>query len=171
MLSAGNAGGVMETLGGHRISVPVPFPEGGGPANIYVIEERGGGVALFDAGIGTHEGRKAIEEGFAALGLSLGDVRRIFVSHGHIDHYGYARAAQEASGAPVYVHRRDHDKVTGRDRTRERLELYGEYVSRLGASRELIEHVRIHSLDSLRMARPLEQVEPLEPDAMLRFKR
>ena len=158
-------------LGVNRIPVPVPFPEAGGPANVYVIEEEGGGVALFDAGIGTKEGREALENGFAALHLSLGDVRRIFVSHGHIDHYGYARAAQEASGAPVFVHRRDHDKVTGRDRAPKRLDAYAAYLSKLGGPPGLLEHVRIHWQDTLRMARPLEHVEPLEGGARLRFKK
>ncbi len=116
-------------LGVHRIPVPVPFPEAGGPANVYVIEEEGGGVALFDAGIGTKDGRDALHAGFAKIGVSLGEVRRIFVSHGHVDHYGYARAAQEASGAPVYAHVSDHDKLTGRDRTRQRLERYEAYLT------------------------------------------
>jgi glyoxylase-like metal-dependent hydrolase (beta-lactamase superfamily II) len=158
-------------LGVHRIPVPVPFPEAGGPANVYVIEEEGGGVALFDAGIGTREGRDALLAGFANLGLSLGEVRRIFVSHGHIDHYGYARAAQEASGAPVHAHVRDHDKLTGRDRTAQRLARYGEYLFRLGAPPRLLEHVKVHWQDALRMARPLEQVEPLTAGAVLRFRR
>ena len=35
-------------LGIRRIPVPVPFPEAGGPANVYVIDEADGGVALFD---------------------------------------------------------------------------------------------------------------------------
>ena len=158
-------------LGVSRIPVPVPFPEAGGPANVYVIEEEDGGVALFDAGIGTREGSQALNDGFRALGLSLGDVRRIFISHGHIDHYGYARAAQEASGAPVFVHPRDQDKVTGRDRTPKRLELYAQYLERLGAPAKLLDHVRIHWQDALRMARPLEQVEPLEAGVTLKFKR
>jgi glyoxylase-like metal-dependent hydrolase (beta-lactamase superfamily II) len=158
-------------LGVHRIPVPVPFPEAGGPANVYVIEEEGGGFALFDAGIGTREGREALESGFARLRISLGDIRRIFVSHGHIDHYGYARAAQEASGAPVFVHPRDHDKVTGRDRTQARLQLYAAYLERLGAPAQLLEHVKLHFQDTGRMARPLEQVEPLAPGTQLRFHR
>jgi glyoxylase-like metal-dependent hydrolase (beta-lactamase superfamily II) len=161
----------LHRLGVHRIPVPIPFPEAGGPVNVYAIEEEGGGIALFDAGIGTKEGSAALKAGFDALGFSLGDVRRIFVSHGHIDHYGYARAAQEASGAPVYVHPRDHDKVTGRNRTRQRLESYAAYLTRLGAPLDLLEHVRLHSQDALRMARPLEHVEPLEPDTLLHFKR
>jgi glyoxylase-like metal-dependent hydrolase (beta-lactamase superfamily II) len=158
-------------LGVHRIPVPVPFPEAGGPANVYVIEEGDGGVALFDAGIGTRDGRDALHSGFERLGISLGDVRRIFVSHGHIDHYGYARAAQEASGAPVFAHLRDHDKLTGRDRTQKRLDRYAGYLSRLGAPAHLLDHVKIYWQDALRMARPLEQVEPLAAGTMLRFKR
>jgi glyoxylase-like metal-dependent hydrolase (beta-lactamase superfamily II) len=158
-------------LGVHRIPVPVPFPEAGGPANVYVIEEEGGGVALFDAGIGTKDGRDALHRGFESLGISLGDIRRIFISHGHIDHYGYARAAQETSGAPVFAHRRDHDKLTGRDRTIERLDRYGAYLSRLGAPPHLLGHVKIHWQDALRMARPLEQVEPLSAGAILRFRK
>jgi glyoxylase-like metal-dependent hydrolase (beta-lactamase superfamily II) len=160
----------LQLLGIFRIPVPVPFPEAGGPANVYVIEEAGGGIALFDAGIGTREGREALEEGFARLRLSLGDIRRIFISHGHIDHYGYARAAQEASGAPVFAHPRDHDKLTGRDRTRQRLELYEVYLRRLGAPPALLEHVKIHFHDTRRMARPLEQVEPLREGERLRFR-
>ncbi|MFL5425686.1 MAG: MBL fold metallo-hydrolase, partial [Myxococcales bacterium] len=158
-------------LGVRRIPVPVPFAEAGGPANVYVIEEEGGGFALFDAGIGTKEGRDALLAGFAALGISLGDVRRIFISHGHIDHFGYARAAQEASGAPVYAHVRDHDKINGRDRTLQRLERYGAYLTRLGAPAHLLGHVKVHWQDALRMARPIEQVEPLPPGEILRFKR
>ena len=161
----------LSRLGVRRIPVPVPFPEAGGPANVYLIEEEDGGVALFDAGIGTKEGRDAIHAGFAAAGLSLGDIRRIFISHGHLDHYGYARAAQEASGAPVYVHPRDHDKVTGRDRTKGRLDLYAAWLTKLGAPLHLLDHVRMHWQDAHRMARPIEQVEPLEEGARLRFKR
>ena len=161
----------MIALGVTRIPVPIPFPEAGGPANVYVIEEDGGGVALFDAGIGTREGKEALEQGFARAGLNFGDIRRIFVSHGHLDHYGYARAAQEASGAPVFVHAADHDKVTGRDRTPRRLQLYAEYLTKLGAPKVLLEHVKIHFQDWRRMARPLEHVEPLEPGTVLKFKR
>ena len=162
---------LLDRLGVRRIPVPVPFAEAGGPANVYIIEEDGGGLALFDAGIGTREGRDALLAGFRAIGRGLGEVRRIFVSHGHIDHYGYARAAQEESGAPVYAHARDHDKLTGRDRTAQRLAQYADYLGRLGAPREALAHVRLHWQDALRMARPIEHVEPLAEGTWLRFAR
>jgi glyoxylase-like metal-dependent hydrolase (beta-lactamase superfamily II) len=162
---------LLEQLGVNRIPVPVPFAEAGGPANVYAIDDEGGGLALFDAGIGTRDGRDALLAGFRALGRSLGEVRRIFVSHGHIDHYGYARAAQEESGAPVFAHARDHDKLTGRDRTPQRLALYADYLDRLGAPREALVHVRLHWQDAARMARPVEHVEPLAEGTRLRFAR
>jgi len=161
----------LASLGVARVPVPVPFVEAGGPANVYVIEEADGGLALFDAGIGTKEGRDALLAGFRDLGRSLGEIRRIFISHGHIDHYGYARAAQEESGAPVYCHPRDHAKVTGRGRSTHALELYAAYLERLGAPRELLGHVRVHFQDTQRMARPLESVEPLADGDRLRFAR
>jgi glyoxylase-like metal-dependent hydrolase (beta-lactamase superfamily II) len=161
----------LAALGVTRVPVPVPFVEAGGPANVYVIEEADGGLALFDAGIGTKEGREALLAGFRALGRSLGEVRRIFISHGHIDHYGYARAAQEESGASVYCHPRDQGKVTGRGRSPHSLELYAAYLERLGAPRELLGHVRVHFQDVQRMARPLESVEPLLEGDRLRFAR
>ena len=67
-------------LGIHRIECPVPFAQAGGPANVYLIEEADGGVALFDSGIGTPDGEKAVREGFAKLGYRFGDVRRISCS-------------------------------------------------------------------------------------------
>jgi glyoxylase-like metal-dependent hydrolase (beta-lactamase superfamily II) len=161
----------LASLGVTRVPVPVPFVEAGGPANVYVIEEADGGVALFDAGIGTKEGRDALLAGFREIGRSLGEIRRIFISHGHIDHYGYARAAQEESGAPVYCHPRDHAKVTGRGRSAQALELYADFLERLGAPREMLAHVRVHFQDTQRMARPLESVEPLADGDRLRFAR
>lgn len=161
----------LSRLGVHRIPVPVPFAEAGGPANVYVIEEEDGGLALFDAGIGTREGRDALLAGFAQLSLSLGDVRRIFISHGHIDHYGYARAAQEASGAQVFVHARDRAKITGADRSEQQLALYAAHLVRLGAPLELLAHVRVHFQDARRMARPIEDVLPLAAGTRLRFRR
>jgi glyoxylase-like metal-dependent hydrolase (beta-lactamase superfamily II) len=161
----------LDDLGVRRLPVPVPFPEAGGPANVYVIEEDGGGLALFDAGIGTPEGEAALLEGFQRIGRSLREVRRIFVSHGHLDHYGYARAAQEISGAPVYCHERDHDKVTWRERDPARRASAAGYLARLGAGPE-IRALADKFQDSIdRMSRPLEHVEPLEGGARLRFAR
>ena len=161
----------LDSLGVQRLPIPVPFPEAGGPANVYVIEEAGGGLALFDSGIGTPEGMAALKDGFEGIGRSLAEIRRIFVSHGHLDHYGCARAAQEASGAPVFCHVRDHDKVTWRDRSPERRGWHADYLRTLGASAEVVALSESFSKKIGQMSRPLEQVEPLPAGARLRFAR
>ena len=91
--------------------IPVPFADAGGPVNVYAIEERDGGFALFDTGVGTEEGEATLRAGLAAVGLRIADLRRILVSHGHVDHYGMAEVLAQESGAPVYVHPADRDKV------------------------------------------------------------
>jgi glyoxylase-like metal-dependent hydrolase (beta-lactamase superfamily II) len=158
-------------LGVQRVPVPVPFVEAGGPANVYVIEEQGGGLALFDCGIATRDGETALLEGFRALGRSLREVRRIFVSHGHIDHYGYARAAQELSGAPVFAHPRDHAKLTWSDRTQDNKDRYRAWLSRLGAPPDLLDDVNAAWELNERMARPVEQVEPVHENDSISFAR
>jgi glyoxylase-like metal-dependent hydrolase (beta-lactamase superfamily II) len=158
-------------LGITRVPVPVPFVEAGGPANVYVIEERDGGVALFDSGIGTPVGETALREGLAAVGLHLRDVRRIYLSHGHIDHYGLAQTISEASGAPVFIHDRDRAKVQapGEEYARAR-EAWQGYMRRLGVSPEAgAQMERIH-LSHLRMARPIEHVQPVRDGDALHFK-
>jgi hydroxyacylglutathione hydrolase len=62
--------------------------------NVYLLEEGGGGVALFDAG------EEAMAGGIAAAAEPLGGVRRVVLGHAHSDHRG---AAPEL-GAPVYCH-------------------------------------------------------------------
>ena len=104
---------VLRALGIHRLAMPVPFPDAGGPVNAYAIEDGGGGVAFFDTGIGTPEGIEALQAGAAAAGLDLRRCTQVLVSHGHVDHFGNAQLLSERSGAPVRIHPGDADKVVG----------------------------------------------------------
>jgi glyoxylase-like metal-dependent hydrolase (beta-lactamase superfamily II) len=133
-------------LGVYRIPIPIPFPQAGGPVNVYLVEEAGGGVLLWDAGLGTPEAEAALEAGFRRLGRSFSDVRRILISHGHVDHAGAARFVQERSGGevPVYGHPADAGKyATGGTTWREQASLYSEHLARLGVPREGIERSRL----------------------------
>jgi glyoxylase-like metal-dependent hydrolase (beta-lactamase superfamily II)/predicted ester cyclase len=62
--------------------------------NVYLIEEDGGGVCVFDAGIAD------MTAGVAAAGARLGGINRVVLGHAHADHRGTAPAL----GAPVYCH-------------------------------------------------------------------
>src|SRR5437764_738671 len=95
-----DAHAALASLGIHRISVPVPFADAGGPVNVYAIEEDDG-FSLFDSGTGTPEGEAALREGLARSGLAIPSLRRVILSHGHVDHYGNAQVLVEESGAKV----------------------------------------------------------------------
>jgi len=84
----------------HRLSLPTPFPVG--PVNAYVLE--GPPLTLIDPGPAYEPARQALTRGLRELGLAIGDIERVVVTHPHIDHYGLAAEVVEASGAPVVVH-------------------------------------------------------------------
>ena len=80
-----------------RIADGVWIVRGGFPTksmNVYFIEEDGGGVCMFDAGIAD------MTHGLASAGAAMGGITRIVLGHGHQDH----RGAAPGIGAPVYCH-------------------------------------------------------------------
>jgi hydroxyacylglutathione hydrolase len=62
--------------------------------NVYFIEERDGGVTVFDAGI------QAMTKHVADVGRIMGGINRIVLGHAHSDHRGAASGVQ----APVWSH-------------------------------------------------------------------
>lgn len=163
----------LKGLGIRRIPVPVPFPQAGGPVNVYLIEEADGGLCLFDTGLASPEARAALEEGFRRLGRHFGEVRRIVVSHGHLDHYGNAQTiAERAGGAvPVFAGAADIDKIAeSGTRWRERLPQYGAHLLRLGVPAEVLAALATIG-EGHRMARRIREVRALGPGERLRFRR
>jgi hydroxyacylglutathione hydrolase len=80
-----------------RVAEAVWLVRGGFPLktmNVYLIEDEGGGVTMFDAGI------KAMSTGLAAAAATLGGLNRIVLGHSHGDHRGAAPALQ----VPTFCH-------------------------------------------------------------------
>lgn len=154
----------LAALGIHRIPVPIPFVAAGGPVNVYAIEEKDGGLLLWDSGLGTEEATGALAAAFERLGRRFDEVRRILVSHAHVDHYGGARFVEERSGGaiPAYAHPVDGVKfVEGGSRWRDRQPLYGAYLMRLGVPLEVLLAVRDQGERSFSLARRVREVRPL----------
>jgi hydroxyacylglutathione hydrolase len=80
-----------------RVAEGVWLVRGGFPLksmNVYLIEDAGGGVTMFDAGI------KAMSTGLSAAAASLGGLNRIVLGHSHGDHRGAAPALH----VPTFCH-------------------------------------------------------------------
>lgn len=73
-----------------------------GPVHVYLIRQDP--VTLIDTGLATPESREALEAGLSALGLGVRDIRRLLLTHAHLDHFGQAAWIAAESGAEVFMH-------------------------------------------------------------------
>jgi len=162
----------LEKLGIWRIPLPIPFPQAGGPVNVYLLEEEDGSLCLFDSGLGSAEAQAALDEGFRRLSRRYGEISRIVLSHGHVDHYGNAQTLVEKAGrpVPVYAHAADIGKVaaTGQ-RWRDKMGHYGSYLMRLGVPPEVLAGMAGELGGGYSMARRVEEVHALAEGEQLRF--
>jgi glyoxylase-like metal-dependent hydrolase (beta-lactamase superfamily II) len=102
-------------------SIPVPIPVGTLRYTLVYALELPDGVALVDVGFDTDEAWAALETGLAIAGHTVSDVRWLFVTHIHRDHYGLAGRLQREAGCRIGMHpleaanlTPDQGRVTGR---------------------------------------------------------
>lgn len=69
--------------------------------NWYVVDGGAEGLTLIDAGLPGY--RKQLAPSLAQIGRAPADVRAVVLTHGHIDHIGFADVLHEA-GASVHLH-------------------------------------------------------------------
>lgn len=90
--------------------VPLPLPFALSVVNCYLLRDREGWTVL-DAGLHTAEGEAAWLAAFAELGVELGAIRQIVLTHFHPDHFGMAGWLQAISGAPVLLAPREIEQA------------------------------------------------------------
>ncbi len=93
-----------------KATLPTPYPIG----DIFAYLVRDDPVTVIDAGVRLPEVEEAWKHFLKENGLTFRDIKRIVITHGHSDHYGYARRLAELSGAKVYLHPADFEKVKDR---------------------------------------------------------
>jgi len=92
----------------HRLPVAV-FPKMW--ANAYLVETQGM-VALIDSGSGIERSNETLEAGFTKAGFRIEDLTHIFLTHGHIDHYGGLPFLRSRTNALIGVHELDLQTIT-----------------------------------------------------------
>ena len=83
----------------HRLQIRTPFPVG--TVNSYFVEEPT--PTLIDVPPHGDPYLGELRAGLSRLGCSLRHVKRIIVTHPHIDHFGSAGAIAAESGAEIWV--------------------------------------------------------------------
>lgn len=100
----------------HCLPLPTPFPIG--PVNVYLAE--GEPLTLIDTGPKDDATRAALESGLAAHGYRMEDIRRVVLTHHHIDHIGLAAEIVRRAGAEVITHPRNVNWLADNDAERQR---------------------------------------------------
>lgn len=94
--------------------IPIPFDvvENLLTANIYALGRED--ITLIDAGPGIPGAIDFIKEVFKIEGLRFNNIRRIILTHGHMDHFGLASTIRKELNHPIdiYIHPEDMWKVT-----------------------------------------------------------
>ena len=85
--------------------------------NWYLVDD-GGQVTIVDAGASGYWPQ--LDRKLAELGRTREDVRGLVLTHGHVDHVGFAERLRVESGTRVWVHEADEEMVrTGKNQKTE----------------------------------------------------
>jgi glyoxylase-like metal-dependent hydrolase (beta-lactamase superfamily II) len=91
----------------HRIVLPVPFPLK--TTNVYLVDEEP--ITLIDTGVKTEDSFQVLRDSLRGLGYGIEDIRKILITHGHLDHYGQAERISALSGAEVSIHAEEYRMI------------------------------------------------------------
>lgn len=148
----------------HRITLPTPFAVG--PVHAYLAE--GDPLTLIDTGPDTEDALAALHTGLAALGYGMSDVRRVVITHSHVDHFGLAHRIAAAGNAEILAHPLAQPILEDWPESRAQRECFGfDLLGSAGVPDELAERTarQLQSYD--RFQRPVHVSAMLEDGAEL----
>jgi glyoxylase-like metal-dependent hydrolase (beta-lactamase superfamily II) len=85
-----------------RLRLPLPWP-GVPHGNAWAVAA-GGGIVLFDTGIGGRGRLRQLDFALAQAGFAVEDVRLVVCTHAHVDHYGLAAPIVATAGCELWMH-------------------------------------------------------------------
>jgi len=120
-----------------QVKSPVPFPLKW--VNSYLIRGSGG-YTLIDPGIHTEDAKDCWKHVMDELGIGMGDIEQIVLTHHHPDHYGLAGWFQQQTGCPVFISRPSWEQAQS---------FWGDRPGPAGRrlNEELFDAFRVHGMD------------------------
>jgi glyoxylase-like metal-dependent hydrolase (beta-lactamase superfamily II) len=85
------------------VRIPIEMPSASSPVNLYLL--RGERLTLVDTGPNLPDALAQLEQQLAALGVAVGDLQQIVVTHPHIDHMGLASRLRERGAGELLAPR------------------------------------------------------------------
>ncbi len=142
------------------LTVPTPFPVG--PINCYLAQDDE--LTLIDAGPDDPATEESLRQQLASFGIAFKDIRRIIITHAHVDHFGLAWKVVSESGARVLSHERNRGWLTDFENERSRRNgFYRDMFLTNGAPEELVESVArgMHRMIGYASSVPAGAFEPV----------
>lgn len=122
-----------------KIKLPIPFPLRS--VNCYFIQ--GPVPTLIDAGINTPQARRALHAALTRLGSGLDKIRRIIVTHGHLDHAGMAGWISARSNVDILVTAVDYPKINipHEEGAKDMQQRYADFLKMAGVTEDIITRI------------------------------
>lgn len=141
------------------LALPTPFAVG--PVNVYVAEGSEG-LTLVDVGPRTRRTQAALVKGLEDRGYHLEQVRRLLITHAHVDHYGLAAFVAREVGAEVWTHPWNVPTLADDPETRARRDAFYTEVYRKAAVPEVVrQSIYVVYQGFRRFAEPVEVARTL----------
>ncbi|MFZ5646101.1 MAG: MBL fold metallo-hydrolase [Bacillota bacterium] len=143
------------------IHLPTPFPVG--DVNAYLIKEDP--VTLIDPGLYYTPSEQVLCSALEQYGVSLSDIKRIVITHGHLDHYGMAGKIQDETDAEVIV--REEEMVLIKP-DRQYIENMACTLRTTGVTEEMIND-NVAFLSNIPFIHPIENITTFSGELDLEF--
>ena len=90
-----------------KISIPIPFEIQ--TVNIYLIKKEP--ITLIDTGMKLPETYRYLDNSLKEAGITWQHIKRVIITHGHVDHFGFGKRIMELSNPTFFVHKEEYLKI------------------------------------------------------------
>lgn len=147
----------------HQFHIPTPLYLG--PVNVHLVDEEP--LTLVDTGPRWDVSLEALRDALHSVGRRVEDLQRIVVTHMHEDHCGLAGTLHRESGATIFAHPWEADRLRAYDD----YHLYVPLLERAGVPPRVIEAFQRGYSELRKLGEELFDVEGVEDGDQIDFER